>query len=243
MNSAVAIIPTRHAPGRSPAQVLAAVGVEPRIVHALRSARQARTVSHVIVVTDSTEVARLVARDGGDCVMTPPAVASGLDRVAIVAQSLQCEIVVALQGEELLVDGEHIDRLVDALRRDADADIATMATTLENQSDIEDPNQVKVVVDDAGRALYFSRSPIPYRRQPTKLPVRKHIAVYAYRREALLRLASWPPHPLEAAEGLEQLRALAHGMRVHVVTSDREPTSARDADTMLRGRERLSLLK
>jgi len=221
MISAVAIIPTPPPSERSalrPLAPLLTVGGEPRIVHALRRARQARTVSHAIVVTDSPEVARAVARDGGDCVMAPASVASNLDRVAIVAQSVHCELIVGLPGDEPLVDAEQIDRLVDALRRDSGAHIATMAVAIENESAIADPNTVKVVTDDSGHALYFSRCAIPFRKPgtPTRA-ARKHIGIYAYRRDALLRLAMLPPHPLELAEGIEPLRALAHGMRIQVV--------------------------
>jgi 3-deoxy-manno-octulosonate cytidylyltransferase (CMP-KDO synthetase) len=160
--------------------------------------------------------------------MTSPAHVSGTDRVAEVARGLADEIIVNVQGDEPEIEPEVIDglirRLEDTPPEGPQWDMATAATPFAKGSDVNDPNLVKVVVGIDGRAIYFSRSPIPFRRDPAELvsaPYHLHLGIYAYRRRFLLDFASWRPTPLETSEKLEQLRALEHGRSIFVLSTVR----------------------
>jgi 3-deoxy-manno-octulosonate cytidylyltransferase (CMP-KDO synthetase) len=148
--------------------------------------------------------------------------ASGTDRVAEVARSMQADVIVNLQGDEPLIETKTLDLLPDLLRRHPETEVATVATPIRTTEQWHNPNCVKVVRDAAGNGLYFSRSPIPFVRQgqpdfaARPSPFLHHLGLYAYRRPTLLCLAQLPPHPLEELEKLEQLRVLAHGLRIHV---------------------------
>jgi len=176
----------------------------------------------VIVATDDPRIVAAVESFGGRVVLTRRDHPSGTDRVAEVAAGLDVDIVINLQGDEPLVDPEALDRLPELLEADPNADMATLAVPLQTRQQWLNPNCVKVVCDRRGRALYFSRSPIPYVRDgepdfaaepPAFL---QHLGLYAYRRPVLLRLASSPRETFERLESLEQLRALALGYRIHV---------------------------
>ena len=201
----------------------------------------ARRVDRVLVATDDPRIAEAVRDFGGEAVMTSLAHASGTDRRVEVVRGLEeAEIVVNVQGDEPLLEPEGIDAAVDALLSDPSLPLATLSLPLRNAVDMLNPSVVKVVTDGAGNALYFSRSPIPFVRVGEGDPgsaaaeavarglARKHVGLYVYRREALLRFASLPQAPLELAEGLEQLRALHYGMRLRVVPREGEATFAVD---------------
>jgi 3-deoxy-manno-octulosonate cytidylyltransferase (CMP-KDO synthetase) len=185
------------------------------------------------VATDDRRIAEAVAAFGGDAVLTSPDHATGTDRLAEAARRTEAEVVVNVQGDEPMLDPAGIDAAVAALLADGGAPIATLSLPLRDVEDMLSPAVVKVVTDRHGDALYFSRSPIPHVRIGTSGDARaaaeaavarglarKHAGVYVYRREALLRFAALPPSPLEQAEGLEQLRALHHGMRIRVAESE-----------------------
>jgi 3-deoxy-manno-octulosonate cytidylyltransferase (CMP-KDO synthetase) len=210
------------------------------IQHVYERARRAR-VDRVLVATDDERILSAVAAFGGDAVMTSAEHRSGTDRVAEVAATLDAEIVVNVQGDEPLLDPRHVDAAVAPLLADPTLPIATLATPIRTVAELLDPAVVKVVVDLKRDALYFSRSPIPFVRlgasadgaaaaaaAVTRGCAERHIGVYVYRREALLRLAQLPPAPLEEAEALEQLRALQHGLRIRVVRVDAPPAPAVD---------------
>lgn len=233
MNTAV-IIPARFASSRLPGKPLLRDTGKYLIQHVYERAQKAKSVSAIVVATDDVRIAKAVESFGGHVVMTRDDHVSGTDRVAEAAQSLDCDAVVNLQGDEPLFDPRGIDRLVGLLAADPTASAATLATPIRSAAIYRDPNAVKVVCDDAGRALYFSRSPIPHCRDgepdlaanpPFAL---LHVGVYAFRTPALLRISSTPPHPLEIAEKLEQLRILGLGgtIRVGIV-----PTAHRGVDT------------
>jgi 3-deoxy-manno-octulosonate cytidylyltransferase (CMP-KDO synthetase) len=188
------------------------------IEHVARRAAEARTVSRVIVATDDPRIAAAVAHFGGEAVMTSPSHQSGTDRLAEVAASLDCDVIVNVQGDEPMLAPETIDAAVEPLLADPGLQMSTLRRRITDPSEHENPNVTKVVVDQDGYALFFSRAAIPYTRpgQPPA-PAWAHIGLYVYRRDTLLRLAALPQTAMERAEALEQLRALEHGIRIKVV--------------------------
>ena len=189
------------------------------IEHVYRRAAASSVVSDVIVATDDLRVATRVQAFGGKVRLTKATHETGTDRLAEVAASLDCDIVVNVQGDEPLVDPSAIGELVAPFADDTGLQMTTLYRRIHDPVDLSNPNIVKVVLDRGGYALYFSRSPIPHLRDPRGgwPPLYRHIGLYAYRRHALLVLASLEPTPLERAEALEQLRALEHGIRIRVV--------------------------
>ncbi len=224
-----AVIPARFAATRLPGKPLADIHGRPMIVRVLDRVRLARRIERVLVATDDERIAAAVRDAGGEAVMTSSAHRSGTDRLAEAAASLEADVVLNVQGDEPLIDPGPLDALAEAMRADPEVAMGTLAVPLHSLDDMLAPAVVKVVVDHKGDALYFSRSPIPHVRVPTgdareaaraaleRGLARRHLGVYAYRRATLLAFASWPEAPLEAAEGLEQLRALHHGVRIRVV--------------------------
>jgi 3-deoxy-manno-octulosonate cytidylyltransferase (CMP-KDO synthetase) len=216
------IIPARYASTRLPGKPLLRETGKYLIQHVYERACAVRNVGAVVVATDDSRIASAVERFGGCYVMTRRDHPSGTDRVAEVASGLDAELIVNLQGDEPLIDPASLELLTDLMARDASAVMATLAVPIRNEEQWRNPNCVKVVCDETGRALYFSRSPIPFVRDGVPnfaaKPPRflQHLGLYAYRREFLLRLASLPPAPLELAEKLEQLRVLALGLPIQV---------------------------
>jgi 3-deoxy-manno-octulosonate cytidylyltransferase (CMP-KDO synthetase) len=202
------------AASRFPGKPLASIAGKSMLQHVVEGARTAKHLRDVLVATDDARIAEACAAFGVRALMTSPAHPTGTDRIAEVAAQLADEIVVNVQGDEPLIAGFVIDAVVDAL---ADAPDCAMATAVHRaDSDAaNDPHRVKVVLDRAGNALYFSRAPIPYVRAPgASPPLWQHVGLYAYRRAFLLELVRLPQTPLERAEQLEQLRALEHGRRI-----------------------------
>jgi 3-deoxy-manno-octulosonate cytidylyltransferase (CMP-KDO synthetase) len=216
------IIPARYASSRLPGKPLLRQTGKYLVQHVYERACQSRHANHVIIATDDPRIVTAVESFGGQVVRTRRDHPSGTDRVAEVAGQLDVDLVLNLQGDEPLIDPAHLDLLFDLLIQHPDADMATLATPLHSLDQWQNPNCVKVVCDAAGRALYFSRSPIPYVRdgQPdfALRPARflLHVGLYAYRRAFLLRLAALPPEPLEQLEKLEQLRVLSLGHPIQV---------------------------
>jgi len=188
------------------------------IEHVYRRAKASPIVSQVIVATDDLRIATRVTGFGGKVRLTKPTHESGTDRLAEVAATLDCDVVVNVQGDEPLVDPGTIAELVEPFT-DASVQMTTLYRRIHDSSALTNPNITKVVLDRGGFALYFSRAPIPHIRDPRGgwPPLYRHIGLYAYRRSALLVLASLEPTPLERAESLEQLRALEHGIRIKAV--------------------------
>ena len=192
------------------------------IEHVYRRAAQANGIDAVVVATDDPRVADAVERFGGVARMTRVDHKTGMDRIAEVAAELPAKIIVNVQGDEPLVEPSAITAMVDALLADPALEMSTLRTPIRREDDYASPHVVKVVVDATGNALYFSRAPIPYRRDVESGFSRisrgyKHLGLYAYRRDFLLRLAGLPQTALEQAESLEQLRALEHGFRIRAV--------------------------
>ena len=221
----IGIIPARYASTRFPGKPLALIARKPLIQHVVERAQQARMLSEVIVATDDTRIWE-VAQDFCRAEITAPNHPSGSDRIAEVAARCACDAVVNIQGDEPLIDPEVIDAVARALGK---AEMSTAATAIREAEEYSNPNVVKVVVNASGAALYFSRRSIPYVRdaasrsvteQLAAFPFLKHLGIYGYRRETLLRLVKFPVSPLERAEKLEQLRALENGIPIGVVKVD-----------------------
>jgi 3-deoxy-manno-octulosonate cytidylyltransferase (CMP-KDO synthetase) len=214
----IAVIPARYASTRLPGKPLLTATGRPLIQHVVEAARRSSRLDRIIVATDDLRIAEAVARFGGECAMTRADHPSGTDRVAEVAAGMpEVEIVVNLQGDEPEVSGEALDKVVALLEDDPDAVMATLATPIRDPAVHADPSCVKVVCSRLGRALYFSRSPIPHHRDRASDPLGLlHLGLYAYRRHFLLQLATMPPSPLELAEKLEQLRVLEAGFAIQV---------------------------
>ncbi|MGQ0553067.1 MAG: 3-deoxy-manno-octulosonate cytidylyltransferase [Planctomycetota bacterium] len=215
---AAAVIPARLASTRLPGKPLLDRTGKPLIQHVWEQVRQARRLDPVIIATDDERIARAARSFGADVVLTDPSHPSGSDRVAEVARGLKDEFLVNVQGDEPEIDPGDLDRLVERLVGGGE-DLVTLARPLGagDRAEFLDPHVVKLVLDDRGRALYFSRAPIPHGADPAGALV--HQGVYGWRRAALLRFAAAPPAALERLERLEQLRALALGMSIGVVLS------------------------
>jgi len=213
------VIPSRWASSRLPGKPLVDIGGVTMVERVYRRAAAARGVGGVLVATDDGRIAEAVARFGGACVMTRPDHASGTDRIAEVARGLACDLVVNVQGDEPALDPAAIEAAVGPLAADPAIVMGTLGAPIDAAADLQNPNTVKVLVDQQGFALYFSRAPVPFRREPGEAlaSVLRHIGLYVYRRDFLLTLASLPRTPLERLESLEQLRALEHGYRIRVV--------------------------
>ena len=210
----VGIVPARYASVRFPGKPLAPLAGKPMLLHVLEAARAARKLSRVAVATDDDRIAAAVRGAGGEAILTSPDAASGTDRLAEAARSIPADIYVNIQGDEPMMSPENIDRAVEALVDSEKRDIATLAIPLP-AGESADPNTVKVAVARDGRALYFSRAPIPFPRSGAPA-YRKHLGIYAYREAVLAALAALPPSPLERAESLEQLRWLEAGYDIWV---------------------------
>ncbi len=189
------------------------------IEHVYRRVAACAAVRDVIVATDDARIANAVRAFGGHARLTSPDHPSGTDRLAEVAVTLDCDVVVNVQGDEPLIAPEAIAAAVAPFETDDTLQMTTLYRRIENPAELIDPNIVKVVLDRGGFALYFSRSAIPYVRDARAgwPPLYRHIGLYGYRRKALLVLAALEPTPLERAESLEQLRALEHGIRIKAV--------------------------
>jgi 3-deoxy-manno-octulosonate cytidylyltransferase (CMP-KDO synthetase) len=211
---AVGVIPARYGASRFPGKPLAPIAGIPMIRRVWEGARGAKSLDRVIVATDDARIADVCRGFGAEVALTRADHPSGTDRIAEVAARLSDDVIVNVQGDEPLIEGFVIDAAVEALAEDREAAIATVVHAVDAGA-LADPNRVKVVLDRRGRALYFSRSAIPFTREGHEPPVCwQHVGLYAYRRPFLLRFPGLPPTAAELAEGLEQLRALEHGFAI-----------------------------
>jgi len=213
------VIPARYGSTRLPGKPLADLGGKPVIQHTYERACQA--LNNVIVATDDQRILDVVAAFGGQAVMTRSDHSCGSERVAEVAASLDCDIVVNIQGDEPFIDPLMIQEAVAPLLADSGLVMSTLSRAITSEEDLQNPSVVKVVTDQRGNALYFSRSVIPYPRYREFCRWREHVGLYGYRKEFLLQYVHWPPTPLERAESLEQLRVLEHGFAIRVVETER----------------------
>lgn len=226
------MIPARWGSRRFPGKPLADIGGQPMIAWVVRAARRASSVDRVLVATDDVRIAGAAEAAGAEVRMTRSDHATGTDRVAEAVDGLEARLVLNLQGDEPLLDPDAVDRLVGAFR-DGGVRMATLAVRGVTDAERADPNLAKIVVDDRGDALYFSRAPIPYRNVDAGAPALgagereigawRHVGTYAFRAEALREFVAAPRIGLEALEDLEQLRALRLGWRIRVVEIERRP--------------------
>ena len=233
LKTIIAIIPARYGSTRFPGKSLALIEDKPMVQWVYERTKRSRLVTRVIVATDDERIRKAVLDFGGEAVMTSSDHPTGTDRIAEVARTLTCDIVVNVQGDEPLIHPDMIDETVAPLVDDVSIPMGTVCRKIEDRREAFDPNVVKVVFDKKGFALYFSRAPIPWDRDrwagknsfgdmPLAGPMYKHIGLYVYRRDFLLTYAKMPQTSLEAAEKLEQLRALESGYRIKTVVTGHE---------------------
>ena len=218
------MIPARFASSRFPGKALANVAGKPMVQHVWERAQRARYLEDVVVATDDDRIAQAVRAFGGRVRMTRSDHPSGTDRLAEVASAENASLFVNIQGDEPLIDPEAIDAAILSVHGDESVSMGTLKKTIVDPTDVLNTNVVKVVTNLLNDAIYFSRCPIPYERDgDTRLPLHaKHIGLYVYRRDFLLRYPDLPIGPLEQAERLEQLRALENGYKIRVVATDYE---------------------
>ncbi len=221
---AILVIPARHGSRRLPGKPLLQATGRPLILHVVERAHSAQSIDRVVVATDDERIAAAVRDGGGEAMLSTAAHDCGTSRVAEVAEAFPDEMYfVNLQGDEPEIDPADIDLLVGVLE-ESGAPVATLAAPIASAEDLADPSIVKVVVNGAGDALYFSRAAIPFDRDGSgAFAPLHHLGIYGYRREALLRFRELGASPLERTEKLEQLRALEDGMRIRVATVDAAP--------------------
>jgi 3-deoxy-D-manno-octulosonate cytidylyltransferase len=221
----LAALPARYGSSRFPGKPLADLNGRPLIWHAYRAARGVPGVDRVVVATDDERIADAVRGFGGEAVITTGEHATGTDRLAEVAGQIDAELYLNIQGDEILARPDMLAPLIKAFREDTSLEVGTVCHPLEDLADLANPNVVKVVCDHAGFALYFSRSQIPFVREPgAHLAVPegtffRHFGIYLYRKAALLAFSGLPESPLEHMEKLEQLRFLQAGYRIRVLTT------------------------
>jgi 3-deoxy-manno-octulosonate cytidylyltransferase (CMP-KDO synthetase) len=218
--TATVVIPARYGSTRFPAKIVASATGRPLVQHVVDQVRKCKRVQEVIVATDDRRIVDALAPYDTRVVMTSPAHQSGTDRIAEVARGLDAQVVVNVQGDEPEIEPQIVDDLIERISASG-SEMATAATPFPQGADPVDPNLVKVVRSLDGRAIYFSRSPIPYPRDGGAVQYLLHLGLYAYRREFLLKFAAWPPSPLETTEKLEQLRALEHGAGIDLLIVQR----------------------
>jgi len=259
MQRAVVIIPARYGSTRFPGKPLSLLKGRPLIQHVCEGVRDAGLIDTIYVATDDVRIYDVVNALGYNVVLTSDSHTSGTDRVAEVARGLAHDIVVNVQGDEPFVKPDMVDDIVHMLIDDEGASMATLVKRITDMEELSSPDVVKVVFDAQGYAMYFSRAPIPYRRagiQEGRSPgtasglsglqvsapyVFKHIGIYGYRRDVLLRLTSLKPPEIECLEGLEQLRALYYGMRIKVKETVHNTIGIDTPDDLRRAEEWLSL--
>jgi len=250
----VAIIPVRYGSTRFPGKPLALVGGKPMIQHVYENTCKTPGLNRVIVATDDARIVKTVGDFGGEAVLTSKKHASGTDRLAEVARKLKAEWVVNVQGDLPFIRPQTILRTLKPLRQSRSISMGTARTPIFRKEEWLNPNVVKVVTDRQGFALYFSRAPIPYIREDSatahaltratdatdgKIWGYRHVGVYVYRREFLLKFARMRQTELERSEGLEQLRALSHGARIRVADVDEPSVEVDTPEDLQRAEEYL----
>lgn len=215
------VIPARYASTRLPGKPLADIAGKPMIVRVYEQASRAKRLSGVIAAVDDERVYEAVVYHGGKAMMTAKDHPTGTDRLAEVAAAHpEAELIINVQGDEPLIEPDLIDAMAVAFEEEPELQMATVKSPMTDENEMRNPNNVKVVTDKEGYALYFSRSLLPYPRENTGVTVYKHIGIYAYRRDFLLQYARMEPTALEQTESLEQLRALENGYKIKVIATD-----------------------
>ncbi|MBS4034296.1 MAG: 3-deoxy-manno-octulosonate cytidylyltransferase [Ignavibacterium sp.] len=246
----IGVIPARFASTRLMGKPLADIGGKPMIQHTYESTLKSKLIQKVIIAVDDEKVFQVVRDFGAEVMMTPKDIPTGSDRIALVAKKYDnAEIIVNIQGDEPFICGEMIDQAIEPLLFDPTCNVSTLAKKIETSEELESPSVVKVVFDYKNFAMYFSRSPIPYVREANskdetleKADVFKHIGLYVYRREYLLKYTQLAPTDLENIEKLEQLRMLENGFRIKIVETEFDSFSVDTPDDLNRARKIYELL-
>ena len=221
----VAIIPARYASSRFPGKPLADICGIPMIERVYRNVAESKIINEVWVATDDNRIMDRVISFGGKCMLTSTKHQTGSDRVAEAAMNLSADIVVNVQGDEPLIQGEDLDQLVFPLTNEKELMMATLKTKIIDEREIENPNVVKVIANKGDYAIYFSRSPIPYNRDNIKATYYKHVGIYAYRSDFLRKFVEMKPTDLEISESLEQLRVIQNGIPIKVIETEKKMLS------------------
>jgi 3-deoxy-manno-octulosonate cytidylyltransferase (CMP-KDO synthetase) len=246
----VAIIPARYSSTRFPGKPLADLAGKPMIQHVYEQTMKASLVTRAIVATDDTRIADVIHQIGGEAIMTKTTHETGTDRLAEVANGLEADLVVNVQGDEPLITPAMIDEALEPFINNKELKMGTLKTRVKCLHDFLSPNVVKVVTDNAGYALYFSRSPLPFFRDKWqdlkddafasgRLLCYKHIGLYVYQRDFLIEYAGMSQTFLEISEKLEQLRALENGVRIRVVETDFDSIGVDTPEDLNKAKEKL----
>lgn len=219
MIDTLAVIPARLQSTRLPEKPLLKLGGRELILRVLDGVRQSRLIDRIIVATDDEKIVSVVEKAGGEAMMTPSDLPTGSDRVAYVARRVESRFVLNVQGDDPLVTAGVVDPMIEALKADDAVKLAVLAKRIEDPKEVLRDSVVKMVFDRHHRALYFSRSPIPFPRNAGAVYY-KHIGPYAWNREALFAFASWQQTPLEQSESLEMLRLLENGCEIRCIETD-----------------------
>lgn len=222
----LAVIPARYASSRFPGKPLVDIQGKPMIQHVWERVRQVASIQKMVIATDDERIAQAAEGFGAEVCMTSPTHASGTDRMWEVAAAMPgFQWILNVQGDEPFINPAHLEQTIEAIAKHPEADIITLVTPITDVESWQDPNLVKAVLAGNNRALYFSRSPVPYHRDAPEVPqhVYRHIGIYLYRRDALEHFTQLPPSTLEMTEKLEQLRALEAGMSIYAVLVDVAP--------------------
>lgn len=229
----IGVIPARYASTRFPGKPLAQICGRPMIYWVYKGASESKLLSDVIVATDDDRIADACRAFGAHVEMTGENHASGTDRLGEIAEKIEADYYVNIQGDEPLIKGYALDSLIEAVTADA-APMGTLAFKCDDVERVREPGTVKVVMDAAGYALYFSRFPVPFPRNIEAAIYYVHVGIYIYSRETLLQICRLPRTTLEKAESLEQLRALENGIRIKVVKTNYQPVGVDTPDDLIR---------
>lgn len=240
----VGIIPARFASTRLMGKPLASIGGKPMIQHTYENSLKSKLLNKVVVAVDDEKVAQVIKDFGGTAIMTSKDISTGSDRIAIAAKQIEgVKIIVNIQGDEPFIHGEMIDQAIEPLLFDSSVQVTTLAKRIESVDELKLPSITKVVFDYQNYAMYFSRSPIPFVRDArtnleriSKSDIYKHIGLYAFRKDALLKFTSLEQTDLEKAEKLEQLRMLENGMKIKVVETEYESLAVDTPEDLERAR-------
>ncbi|MBN1780254.1 3-deoxy-manno-octulosonate cytidylyltransferase [bacterium] len=242
--TAIGVIPARYASSRFPGKPLAMIAGKPMIQWVYERALRAAHISKLFVATDDERIQQAVHAFGGLVIMTSPECRSGTDRVYEAVRDIECDIVVNIQGDEPFIYPKMIDLAAEILIQDPDARMGTLIKRIFRAEDLSNANVTKVVVNQQGHALYFSRLPVPFYRDETDPAEQiknrcyyKHVGIYSYRKNFLKQMVQWPQTLLESAEKLEQLRALDHGARIKVAETDSETLGVDTMEDLERARQ------
>lgn len=217
----IGVIPARYGSTRFPGKALAQIKGKPMIQHVWESSSKSKLINELYVATDDKRIFDAVGRFWGKAVMTSAKHKSGSDRIGEAVKNIKCDIVVNIQGDEPYINPLNIDKAIKPLMKDKNIQVSTLCTKIKNKEETDNPNTVKIVTDKSGFALYFSRHAIPFNRENTKgVTYYKHIGLYVYRKDYLMKFIKLKPSKPELAEKLEQLRILENGERIKVVVTN-----------------------